>query len=369
MKIAYYTATWPLSKTAPNGVVSYVANLVPCLRAMGHEVYILTNETSVADNYVIDLRLIPIPKCYEDSYYLRTSFAIGAALRHLRKQGLDLFEIEEAFGFAGDVAELGLVPVVTRLHGPWFLVGRFWEGPPFVGREEQEGRSYKLAQAVSAPSVSVANSVRDFYGAREITVIPNPVPVQQQLWDVSAADRNLILYVGRFDRHKGGDIALRAFRILVKKYEKLRFCFVGSCATVDGLPISHQLAMYGLVGRVDVFSNLCREEIQALRTRAFVTMVATRYDTFSIATLEALAAGSPLVATNVGGIPEVVGENGILVPPEDPEALASGCDRMLSDPALAVKLGASAVANYRFTPEMVAEKTIEFYRSIRPIAR
>jgi glycosyltransferase involved in cell wall biosynthesis len=87
-----------------------------------------------------------------------------------------------------------------------------------------------------------------------------------------------------------------------------------------------------------------------------------------VAILEALAAGRPVVATRVGGIPEIVrdGETGLLVPPEDPEALAGAIVRMLSDSALASRLGAGGAKLVRehFTLDRMVEGNERVYREI-----
>ncbi|MBM3149983.1 MAG: glycosyltransferase family 4 protein, partial [Chloroflexi bacterium] len=88
----------------------------------------------------------------------------------------------------------------------------------------------------------------------------------------------------------------------------------------------------------------------------------------SVAILEALAAGRPVVATRVGGIPEIVldGETGLLVAPEDPRALADAVVRLVSDRELAARLCANAVrlVRDRFTFERMVEGNERVYTSI-----
>jgi glycosyltransferase involved in cell wall biosynthesis len=85
----------------------------------------------------------------------------------------------------------------------------------------------------------------------------------------------------------------------------------------------------------------------------------------SLALLEAMAAGKPVIATAVGGLPEVVteGENGLLIPPRDAEALAGALARLLTDPALAQRLGTNARARVRenFSLDRLGREINEIY--------
>lgn len=96
-------------------------------------------------------------------------------------------------------------------------------------------------------------------------------------------------------------------------------------------------------------------------------MLPSRHEPFGIVNLEAMAAGKAVLATRVGGVPEVVvdGETGILVPPGDPEALAEGIRRLAGDPALRERLGAAGRERARlFSWDVVTEQYLEVYRKV-----
>ena len=88
----------------------------------------------------------------------------------------------------------------------------------------------------------------------------------------------------------------------------------------------------------------------------------------SLALLEAMAAGKPVIATAVGGTPEVVtdGENGLLIPPRDAEALALALERLLGDPDFARRLGANARTHVRehFSLDRLGREINEIYADL-----
>jgi len=97
------------------------------------------------------------------------------------------------------------------------------------------------------------------------------------------------------------------------------------------------------------------------------------YETFGISVIEAMAFGLPVVATNVGGLPEVVedGVTGILVPPGDSEALAEGLIRLLSDADLRRRMGRAGQDRVRseFTVDRIVDQTLAVYESVIRNAR
>jgi glycosyltransferase involved in cell wall biosynthesis len=100
-----------------------------------------------------------------------------------------------------------------------------------------------------------------------------------------------------------------------------------------------------------------------------VAVVPSLYEGFSLPAVEAMACGTPLVATTGGALPEVVGPDGVTalhVPPGDPEALAAAVGRLLDDPSLAARVGAAGRARVveRFTWRAVAARTAAWYADV-----
>src|SRR5262245_24413463 len=138
MKIGIYVTSWPPGDI-PNGIVIYASQLVPALRRLGHEVFVLTpDKTTEDDPYTIDLRnlgatptfwaralskLIP----HSAGFNIVSSVIATAVGELVKKHKIEVFEMEETFGFSFAISRLKLLPVVVRLHGPWFLNGKFYD--------------------------------------------------------------------------------------------------------------------------------------------------------------------------------------------------------------------------------------------------
>jgi glycosyltransferase involved in cell wall biosynthesis len=109
-------------------------------------------------------------------------------------------------------------------------------------------------------------------------------------------------------------------------------------------------------------TGLSDVELVDLLRSAEIACVPSRYEGFSLPALEAMACGTPLVATTAGGLPEVVATAGLLVPPADPDRLAAALGRLLSDPELRAELAAAGIARAaEFTWRRCAEATAAGY--------
>ncbi|HET6811526.1 MAG TPA: glycosyltransferase family 4 protein [Acidimicrobiales bacterium] len=125
----------------------------------------------------------------------------------------------------------------------------------------------------------------------------------------------------------------------------------------------------GLRNAVHWVHGVSDDDIVRLFNEAEVAVVPSLYEGFSLPAIEAMACGTPLVATTGGALPEVVGrdgETGLLVPPGDPDALAGALVRALGDPDLRRRLGAAGRARVleRFTWRACAEGCVENYYAL-----
>jgi len=177
----------------------------------------------------------------------------------------------------------------------------------------------------------------------------------------------IVLFIGRLHRQKGPDVLLQAAAMLRERTPDLHVVLAG-----DG-PLRAQLAREaGELGLADRFHLLGpRDDVPALLADADLLALPSRWEGMPNAVLEAMAARKPSVAADVGGCREVIadGETGLLVPPDDPAALAAAIKRILADRNLAARMGAAARqrAEREFSIEKMVSRNEELYeRVLRP---
>jgi D-inositol-3-phosphate glycosyltransferase len=167
----------------------------------------------------------------------------------------------------------------------------------------------------------------------------------------------MILFVGRPDPVKGLDTLLRAMALVVRAEPTLRenacLCVVGGDKTDDPAAMDaersrieqlrHEL---GLRNVVVFHGTVSQDELPYYYSAAQVLVVPSRYESFGMVALEAMACGTPVIASDVGGLSSLVrdGRTGFLVPDGDPRALADRLLPLLRDPVLRRELGHHGIA-------------------------
>jgi len=187
------------------------------------------------------------------------------------------------------------------------------------------------------------------------------------------ADGPMLFTAGRFVRKKGFEYLIDATALLAKRWPAL-VCVIGGGGDLD-VELHTRAAAHGLGGRVRFVGVLPQDAVAEHLAAADVAVVPSvrdasgNVDGLPNIVLEALASGTPLVATTAGGIPAVVtdGRTGLLVPERDVEGLAGAIDRLLSSVEMRERLGGGArneVVRLRSWEE-VAERFEAAYRSAR----
>jgi glycosyltransferase involved in cell wall biosynthesis len=391
--IALVSPGWP-ARAMANGIVSYVASVARGLEDQGVSCHVLTprpmEETSEPFVHTVQPNVKSIgsrimwrlrPESWPNQSFCT---ALIQKIEQLhRERGLQLVELEESYGWARLLAGRCPVPIVVRLHGPWFLNGvanGVAQDARFQQRNRWEKAGILAADGISAPSQHVLDETRRYFGLElpNARVIPNPVePVgPADRWNLQACDRNRIVFVGRFDRHKGGDTMLDAFALLAKRLPDLTLDFIGpdrGCVDSDGREWKFDEYLRSRFSDADR-ARVCYHGFQpgpaiaGLRKRALVTLAPSRYETFGIAAAEAMMAGCPLVVCGAGALAELVqdGRNGLVAAPGDASDVAGKIESLLNDPQRAAELGARAAcdAGERYTPQKIARQTMDFYRDV-----
>jgi len=174
----------------------------------------------------------------------------------------------------------------------------------------------------------------------------------------------LIGMMAQFIPRKGHRFLLQAFSHLHARFPKLRIVLFGKGPLKRD--IERQANRLGIADKI-VFAGF-REDMPRLLPSLEVVAHPALREGLGVSLLQASSAGVPVVASNVGGIPEAIIDNvnGLLVPAADPAALASALSRVLGDRELAQRLGAKGpdIMRERFTPEVMVQGNLDVYEAV-----
>ena len=393
MHIALWSPAWPLEKHH-NGIVTYVHWMKRELARQGHRVAVFTSGTrdegDGPDVHRVERgflgsavrRVAGRLFSPEEDVFGWGRLAAEAMLRLHRSDPIDIIEMEESFGWSATVASVTSIPVLVKLHGPAFLSLVDEELATAFGKERvaREGLALGQSEAIASPCAITLTQTIERYGLRPAiashVVNPMAADANAPLWDAATCDRDTLLFVGRFDARKGGDLVIEAFARLLETRPTLRLVFVGpdrGLLRPDGTRTSIQAFLAAtlpgaLRDRVDVRGALPQQEVYALRANAALTILASRWENQGYTALEAMLQGCPVVSSDAGGCPEIIehGRTGLLARTGDAIDLAAQLARMLDDPAAAAAMGAQArrhvVENH--AAEKVALQSLALYAQV-----
>jgi len=178
---------------------------------------------------------------------------------------------------------------------------------------------------------------------------------------------------GRLMVTSSSDVPMKGLVPLLEAVAKLRverdieLCVIGQPR--KGGRVDKAIERLGLGDIVTTITGVSDAELARLYSRAEIAVVPSLYEGFSLPAIEAMSCGVPVVATTGGALPEVIGESGktgVLVTPDDPEALVRAIGDLLDDPATRARLGAAGRQRVmeRFTWEVTARGTAACYDAI-----
>lgn len=220
-----------------------------------------------------------------------------------------------------------------------------------VGRALQQ-IAFRRGVAPVAIAHEVAATIRALYGVPERALIPNAIDVRRYRTDPQCGKQwreqegfapgdFLCLCVGRLAQQKDHATLLQAFAAGPAKNPRARLLLAGEGPLRN--EIEQQIETLGLGGSVRLLGR--RTDIPEMLAAADLFVLASRWEGNPLAVMEAMSAGVPVIATKVGGVPELVGdgETGLLVSPGDPAALAAAICRLLDDRATRAGMGRAAI--------------------------
>lgn len=262
-------------------------------------------------------------------------------------------------------------PALLSVRGIVAKEFRFYTGLGFIFGASIERINEKYALS-KIPNIIVTSPHSKYVICKmtssNIYVIPNGIDFDE-IQKIRTEDRlkhPAILFMGTLGRVKGIDVLLNAIPIIRKEIPNLHVYIAGKSES-EGDNLKKLVKALNIEESVSFLGFVSGDEKYAYCKSADIYVQPSRYETFGVVLLEAMACGKPVVASNVGGIPFVVedGKTGLLFESENVEELAEKIISLLGDKERRTKMGEAGRERAKgFTWERSAERTVEVYKEV-----
>ncbi|BAZ98381.1 D-inositol 3-phosphate glycosyltransferase [Methanothermobacter sp. EMTCatA1] len=274
------------------------------------------------------------------------------------------------------------IPFVLTYHGDWqegfgSITRRI---PLYFYNKFLIQRVLNSADVIIAPSKYYINESRFLKGYKgKIVVIPNAINIEdfkiplkkeecRQKLDLPH-DKNIILFLGNLIQYKGPDILINAMKLVLERVPDTELIIVGDGPMKrelkklsKALNIEKNIRFAGFIG------NTFRKALYYKASDIFCLPSTMSTESFGIVNLEAMACGLPVVASKIGGIPDIIKneETGLLVPPRNPHALAETIVYLLNDKKLRERMSSKGerIIEEEYSWNKVARMTEEVYTDL-----
>lgn len=303
------------------------------------------------------------------------------AFRYLREHrgDYDIVHDNQSLSYGMLALQRAGVPLVTTIHHPitsdlrlalaacrwWWprLLTRRWHS--FLGMQKRVARG--LRHVVTVSECSRGDIARDFgLPAERLTLVHNGVDTEVFAPDAGVARKPLqLMATASADQPlKGLAVLLKAFAALLPAHPGLRLLVVGKPR--PGGDSEKLIARLELGAHIDFVSGISTAELVRLYRESTLVVVPSLYEGFGLPASEAMACGAPVVSSDGGALPEVVGDAGVLVPAGDETALAGAIAALLADPARRTELGQRARARMStlFCWRRAARQMTHYYEQV-----
>jgi phosphatidylinositol alpha-mannosyltransferase len=364
----------PYDYPFPGGVTQHISYLDKHLRELGHQVKIIapcagSEPERLPENVVVTTtKVISIPFSGSKARIPYSPMVNWRVKKALHEEDFDILHAHEPMTLP--------VPVMALTHSRAVNVGTF-----HAYRDTHV--IYRYGRRVFQPffdklhgMIAVSDAARDTvarYFGGEFVIIPNGIDAERfggkhvEPLEEYLDGRPNILFVGRLEPRKGFKYLLRAFPYVKSEFPRARLLVVGA---YDKDEIAEHLlyAREHHITGVKFVGRVSDEDLpRYYRTCDVFCAPSTGFESFGIVLLEAMAAGKPMVASDIAGYRDLLvdGEEGLLTEPKNEEALAKAMVRILQNPDLQQKMGQAGQAKARqYSWRRVALQVLDFYEEL-----
>ena len=333
----------------------------------------LTKVSSILSNIIFIIKVctsfLSTIKDYSLNDYLRIVSYVSLGRQIIKNRGINVISAYNLYSYAPIGAILSKdcnIPLVVTNFGEIFSMDTF-----FRNNRELVRSITNIAQVNLSMSFHCAKSYHRIGLSPKIQIIPYGVDVNKFSPSIDgniikdklsiSRSENIVLFVGRLIKDMGLHTVLESIPKVLQRNNNVTFIIVGGKGDLfeSALNIAEVYK-----NKVQIFPGVPFDDLPLYYAASTIVIAPTQGERAcgSLAAIEAMSSGKPVIAANVGGIPEIVfdKENGILIPPEDPVALQEAILYLLDDERLIRSMGASSrkrVENY--FDEHKTDQTIE----------
>jgi glycogen(starch) synthase len=373
--------TWEYPPHLVGGLSRHVHALSKALAARGHHLFVLTRQAPGLPDYVEEdgVKVLRVYPYFQEPHDFR--LWVSHLNFALLEQGVRLVEQIEGpvllhahdwlvAHAAKGLKELYHLPLIATIHATEH--GRHG-GIHDPGQQYINDIEWWLtyeAWRVIVCSCAMRTETQHLFGlsADKVTVIPNGIDLAVKgspRSESAPGGRRLLFHIGRLVPEKGADLLLQAMCWVLRRHP-VDLVIGGTGPYREHL--ERRTTELGLGAHVHFAGWLDDVRLADLYACADAAIVPSTYEPFGIVALEAMAAGTPLVASDVGGLSEIITHerNGLKARPGDPIDLARQIGRLLADPALAAQMAAQALADVEahYSWSQIAAQTEAVYEDV-----
>lgn len=386
------------SPHSPGGVSIYNKNLVKGLSKRGNKVVVVSALENGLPKYevregihIYRLRMPEIPYRFsrvpligpQNRFFRNLLYSHSVCLflrRVIQEHKIDLIEYADINGEGFYHRRyLTNLPYVVRCHTPYYLLEQAYEPGEmqfscrFINWMER--KTIRRANGITAPSRDLANRIEEWCNLPEpensVISIPNPIDTDFFHPDSNHGAANVIkvLFVGRIERAKGIFVLADAIPKVLGISKNVTFTFAGEPRNPQGLAhLKNRLDQLGCLPHCEFPGLVLQEELRKRYQQCDIFVnPSTLHESFSYTNAEAMACGKPVVTSDTGAMPEIVGHmaGGLVFRSEDSDDLAEKLCVLIRDNSLRQRLGEQArQRSLDYSIERVINQTITLYKNL-----
>lgn len=390
MKICLISEEYPTPSAGRGGIGTYMYTLAQGLSHVGEKIFVISRSEGKEEEYqdgpvwVYRIPAIQFPVPFVHTYLNIFGYSLAVNRKLKKVIGEKEIDIVEAPEYAGEAFIFSRsktrIPLVVRLHTPHIVTEEAVGIKPdsysrIVRWMERETVTH--ADGIISPSKCLAELCRVKMGFNHsFTIIPNPIDVSQfaKVAYQTRLSHHSILSVGKFQDLKNVTVLVDALPVILKKFPLTKLRLIGNDTLTGPNRSSYREMVEKRAQELDVKDNIefsdmmPRKALIEYYQQARLTIIPSLFENFPYTCLEAMSCGCPVIASRVGGLPEMIEEgiSGLLFQPDDGEELAKKILLLLADPVRAENMGDEAARRVRqyYSQEVIIPQVINVYREL-----